>query len=243
MKRRESKPMVTLYFILLLLLPFGYAQAQTQEEEEELEQQELEERELSASIDQDHNRLFKIHPLQIGEVYVSYEKVRAKRISNEIGLSYVYSSGLNGDMWLPESKKTVGAAVRMSQRYYTSKKKQAPFGFFHGPMFGYKFLAFEKNVFGREELPQDDPNYKFVGRLYQNSLELNYQLGGQFMLSRHLTLEVAGGLGGRVKYARAVGGEEEMRNTITGHILTSDDNSVITALPTPHLKISVGFAY
>ncbi len=240
MMRKESKRAVILYFLLLLLLPFGYTQAQTLEEEEELEEEELQE---IRNIDHDHDRLFKLHPLQFGEVYLAYEKVRAPRISNEIGLGYVYSSGLKGDMWFPENKKTTGIAVRMSQRYYPTKKKLAPFGFFHGPMFGYKFLAFEENVFGLHELPPDDPNYKFVGRLYQNSLELNYQLGGQFMLSNHLTLEIAGGLGGRLKYARAVGGEQEMLDTIIGHVLTSDENSVIAAVPTPHLKISIGLAY
>ena len=197
-------------------------------------------------IDKAHDRIIKFHPLQLGEIYLSLEKLRTERIANEYGIGYIYKSYLKdgSDDWEDfEAKDVLGVAVHMSQRHYTSKKKDAPFGFFHGPVFGYRFLLFDKDVF---ELPEQDPtspNYRYVGRLYQHSLDLSYQIGYQYLVGRHFTLELAGALGGRVKYAKASSAKELLPEHIIGYEIISDESSYIAATPLGKLKFSVGYAF
>ncbi len=220
------------------MLTAGVAQAQ--DEEQDIDTPEISE------IDTAHDRIIKVHPLQIGEIYFSFEKLRTERVANEYGIGYIYKSYLKGetDDWEDyEAKNVMGVAIHMSQRYYNTKKRTAPFGLFWGPVFGYRFMVFEENVF---ELPEQDPSspdYRFVGRLYQNSLDLSYQLGGQFLLGQHFTLELAGSLGGRVKYARATSADELLPEHIIGHELASDESSYIAATPLGQLKFSVGYSF
>lgn len=218
----------------LLLLPLSAAMAQqtSVSEDEEL------------NINTDHDKIIKLHPLQLGELYLSYEKMRAERVSNEFGLSYIYKAYLDGGSFFVDNNKSVtGIAIRMSQRHYTSRKRRGtPFGFFHGPMFGYRFMAFEDNALEVDQNPSS-PDYRYVGRLYQNSLELNYQLGWQFKLGRQFTGEVSGALGGRVKYALAKGAGDLLADYIIGHELITEDNSAIFVVPSPQLNLSVGYSF
>ncbi len=131
----------------------------------------------------------------------------------------------------------------MSQRKYPKKNAGSPFGFFHGFVFGYRFIAFGENVFGLPAQDPGDPDYRFVGRLYQNSLDLSYQLGVQFKLSNHLTAEAAGALGGRAKYALAKNAGELLTDNIIGHAVVAEDNSAIFVVPLPQLNLSVGYAF
>jgi hypothetical protein len=222
--------------MLLCFLASGTAHAQ-------IEEQEREDRAEMINIDRDHVRTIKIHPLHYGEIFISYEKVRAPNISNEIGLSYLYKSYFKGDGWTPEAKDVMGIGIRMSQRYYTSKKKRAPFGFFHGPMFSYRFTVFERNVFDLPELPPSDPDFRFVGRLYQNVFDLSYHLGYQFQLGRHFTTELSGGLGGRVKFATATNGGDLIEQNIIGHVVHSDEGAVLSVGPSPQLNFSIGYSF
>ncbi|WP_230392205.1 ABC transporter ATP-binding protein [Pontibacter sp. FD36] len=206
-------------------------------------EQEREDRAEMANIDQDHDKVFKIHPLHYGEVFVSYEKVRAPGISNEFGLNYFYKLHMKGDGWSTNIKDVMGIGIRMSQRYYTSKKKPAPFGFFHGPMFSYRFIVFERNVFDLPDVPPSDPDFRYVGRLYQNAIDLSYHLGYQFRLGRHFTTELSGGLGGRVKIANATNGGDLIRENIIGHVMHSDEGAVFTVGPSPQLNFSIGYSF
>ncbi|MBX0333813.1 ABC transporter ATP-binding protein [Pontibacter sp. HSC-14F20] len=212
--------------------------AQAQETE-----QEREDRTIMMNIDRDHDKTIKLHPLHYGEVFVSYEKVRAPSVSNEFGLSYFYKLHMKGDGWTTNTKDVLGIGIRMSQRYYTSKKKPAPFGFFHGPMFSYRFIVFERNVFDLPDLPPNDPDFRYVGRLYQNALDLSYHLGYQFQLGRHFTTELSGGIGGRVKIANATNGADLIKENIIGHVVHSDDGAVITVGPSPQLNFSIGYSF
>lgn len=218
----------------LLLLPLSAAMAQqtSVSEDEEL------------NINTDHDKIIKLHPLQLGELYLSYEKMRAERVSNEFGLSYIYKAYLDGGSFFVDNDKSVtGIVIRMSQRHYTSRKRRGtPFGFFHGPMFGYRFMAFEDNALEVDQNPSS-PDYRYVGRLYQNSLELNYQLGWQFKLGQQFTGEVSGALGGRVKYALAKGAGDLLADYIIGHELITEDNSAIFVVPSPQLNLSVGYSF
>lgn len=246
--KAENTPNPLLYLMKLQNLPLlsvallfcftvsGTAYAQ-------VEEQEREDRAEMANIDRDHDRIWKIHPLHYGEIFVSYEKVREPNVSNEFGLSYLYKSYFKGDGWTPEAKDVLGIGVRMSQRYYTSKKKQAPFGFFHGPMFSYRFLVFERNVFDQPELPPSDPDFRLVGRMYQNALDLSYHLGYQFQLGRHFTAELSGGLGGRVKFAIARNGGDLIEQNIIGHVVLADEGAVISVGPSPQLNFSIGYSF
>ena len=206
-------------------------------------EQEREERTLMMNIDRTHDKTIKLHPLHYGEVFVSFEKVRAPNISNEFGLSYFYKLHMKGDGWTTNNKDVLGIGIRMSQRYYTSKQKTAPFGFFHGPMFSYRFIVFERNVFDLPDLPPSDPDFRYVGRLYQNALDLSYHLGYQFQLGRHFTTELSGGLGGRVKIATATNGADLIEQNIIGHVVHSDEGAVFTVGPSPQLNFSIGYSF
>lgn len=194
-------------------------------------------------IDKATDRVLKVNPFQLGGVSLSYEKMRTERISNEIALSYIYRTYWDSEEWLPEGKRVQGVGVKMSQRKYSNKGTASPFGFFHGFVFGYRFLVFEENVFGLPEQDPAEPGYRFVGRLYQNSLDLSYQLGVQFKLSEHFTAEAAGALGGRVKYALSNNAAELLTDNIIGHAVVAEDNSAIFVVPLPQLNLSVGYAF
>ena len=222
--------------LFLACLPLSFASAQTEED--------LENKRDLQQIDRDHDKIIKLHPLHYGEIFLSYEKVRTPNISNEFGLSYIYKSYFKGDDWFsPEGQTVMGVGLRMSQRYYTSKKKSPPFGFFHGPMFAYRFMVFDRDVFGKQGLSPNDPNFRYVGRFYQNSLDLSYHLGKQFQLSQHFTAEISGGIGARFKLARATSGAEFIKEVIIGHELYSEESSVIVVAPTPQLNVGIGYAF
>ncbi|MCX2742095.1 ABC transporter ATP-binding protein [Pontibacter anaerobius] len=216
------------WLVLLLALPFTQAFAQDASD-------------TTYTTDIAQQRIIKLHPLQIGEVYFSYEKMRTERISNEFGISYVYRGYFKSDDFLPDDVKAGGVHMRMSQRYYTSKKHDGvPLGFFHGPLFGYRFMVFEEGVFNTAF---EDPGSSTVGRLYQNSLELNYQLGSQFMLGKGFTMEVSAALGARLKVAMAKGADDLLTENIIGHALVAERNSAIFIVPSPQLNISAGYSF
>jgi len=219
---------------MLLWMPLGKAQAQV---EDEVQQDEVQQ------IDTAHDHVLKVNPLQLGEVSLAHEKMRTERVSNEIGLSYIYRSYFNSDEWLPEDKRVQGVGIRMSQRKYSNKRTGSPFGFFHGFVFGYRLLVFDKDVFELPEQRPSDPDYRFVGRLYQNSLDLSYQLGAQFKLSNHLTAEAAAALGARAKYARATNAGDLLTDNIIGHAVMAETNSAVFVVPLPQLNLSVGYAF
>ena len=60
-------------------------------------------------------RVLKVNPFQLGDVSLSYEKMRTERISNEFGLSYVYQGYLKSDDFLPDAVSVIGLHVRMSR--------------------------------------------------------------------------------------------------------------------------------
>ena len=190
-----------------------------------------------------HDHIIKLRPLEIGQIGIAFEKLRTSRVSNEISVGYIYKSYLNGTGFMPEDKKVDGVSIRMSQKHYTSEKLEAPFGFYHGPAFGYRLLIFERDAFGMESMSPSDPNYRKVGRLYQNSLDLSYQIGGQFQLGKHFTTELGLGLGARLKLARSVGGEELLLERIIGHSLVSEKNSAVFVVPMPQLNFSLGYSF
>lgn len=231
-KKKKGRHLCQLVVVFALLwMPLLQAQAQDEDDDDVQE------------INTAHDRVLKVNPLQLGEVSLSFEKMRAERVSNEIALSYIYRSYLNGDEWLPVDVPVQGVGVKMSQRRYSKKNMGRPFGFFHGFVFGYRLLVFEEDVFG---LPEQDPNstdYRFVGSLYQNSLDLSYQLGVQFKLSSHLTAEAAGALGGRAKYALAKNAGELLTDHIIGHAVVAEDNSAVFVVPMPQLNFSLGYSF
>ncbi|MFT2007046.1 ABC transporter ATP-binding protein [Pontibacter sp. 13R65] len=226
----------------LLLIPLLSVQAQ--------DEQAIDSK-FEAPANPAHDKLIKLHPLQLGlgEIYVGYERSRTGFVSNEIGLSYINRIYLkDGDSRFSRDKpvNTHGVGIRMSQRHYTSKKGSAPFGFFHGPTFGYRFILFQDSsykLFGLPEPNQTDPNVRYVGRLYLNTFDLAYQLGGQFRLTQHLTLEIAGGIGARLKYAFSRDADELLEDLFVGKKIISDTNGSILVTPLPQLKLSVGYSF
>lgn len=229
MKKMRSRFWLPSLFLTLFFF-VGKAQAQDAE---------LEEAAIDTVIDQSHDLTYKLQPLLFGEVRLSYEKVRAPQVSNEYGIGYIYKAFLKdgGDFPDYEAKNVKGVSVRMSQRHYTSKKQKAPFGFFHGPLFGYRFMVFEEDVFGMADSPRR------IGRLYQNAADLSYQLGSQFLLNDHFTLEIAGSLGGRIKYGRSTGAEELLENNIIGYHFRKDRDSILSGAPLLQLKLAVGYSF
>jgi hypothetical protein len=223
------------WFAAILILQANTAQAQ-KHEYDDIDEPE------SKVINPDHDRILKFRPLDIGQISFSYEKLRTSKVSNEIVVSYIYKSYFKNG-FIPDGKRVNGLGIQMSQRHYTSKKKESPFGFYHGPKFGASLVVFEKNVFG---IQYSDPSSdNFVGRLTQNALDLGYQIGGQFQLGKHLTLDVGGSLGAKLKHANANGAEEQnlLTQNIIGHAIRTDQNSALFVVPLPQLHFSVGYSF
>ncbi|MDX5348340.1 MAG: ABC transporter ATP-binding protein [Hymenobacteraceae bacterium] len=209
----------------LAVLGFNPAQAQTFHEKPEL----------------DH--VLKYYPTQLGEVHLAYEHVLDTERSNEFGLSYIYKSYANSNTWFGNFEECVGVGFRMSQRNYTTKKHSAPFGFFYGPAGSYKFVLFHENAIPQYRYDSNGNIIGGVGRVTQHSLALQYLIGYHVVPWGRLSLEIVGGLGGRLIVGRARGGEQDLDNFIIGHTLKSDRHTVIKATPAPTLNAAVGWAF
>ncbi|WP_114777342.1 ABC transporter ATP-binding protein [Botryobacter ruber] len=243
MKKINSLFVAACFF--LLLLPLSAVQAQTEDDDDYRNEQEYRQKILAGNP----NRILKVHPLQLGEIYLAYERVRAGDVSNELGLSYIYRTYLkDGDSNLSRDKArdTKGLALRMEQRHYTSKEGNAPYGFFHGPFFGYRFLLFDDSsyeIFNQPEPDVNDPDARYIGRLFLNTFDLAYRFGYQFRLNKHFALEVAGGLGVRAKYGYSKNANELLQDLFVGKEITSQRNGVLLATALPQFKVALGYSF
>jgi hypothetical protein len=221
---------------LLLLLPFLIYPAQAQDGPEPV-----------------YSGVWKVRPLQFGEYYVAFENVKETDQTNEIGIGYIYKSfvraaekdkntltGLYSN-FVDDEAYTVsdcnGLIMRMSQRNYTSADREAPFGFYHGPAVTLRFIAFQGDLL--RESPEE-----VIGRLYQGVLAFHYQVGYQTSIGKHLTLEVFGGVGARLKVATAKLSKGRVEERVIAPLkISPDNNSAIGAAPELHFNMSVGYAF
>jgi hypothetical protein len=200
-----------------------------------------------------YNGVIKYRPVQFGEYYVSWENVKETDQTNEIGLGYIHKSfvaatdkdrnTLSGfyDIFLDGEEYAIseanGIVLRMSQRNYTTKTREAPEGFYYGPAITYRFIAFDP------DLLRATPG-EVIGRMYQNVLAFHYQVGYQAIIAKHLSLEVFGGLGIRGKLAKAKISNGRTEDKVIGPVkVTFDDNSTVVAAPALHLNFSLGYAF
>jgi hypothetical protein len=209
---------------------------------------------VQAQGETEYSGTWKVRPLQFGEYYISYENVKETDQTNEIGLGYIHKSfvratekdknTLSGfyDIFLDGDTYTIsdanGIVMRMSQRNYTgSGGREAPYGFYHGFAATAKFLAFDGDLL--REFPDE-----VIGRMYQGVLGLDYQVGYQVIIARHLTLELFGGIGGRVKVATAKLSHGRVEDRMIAPVKFSlDDNSTVGVAPALHLNMSLGYAF
>lgn len=233
-------------FILAMLFTLSFPLFATQAQSLDEHQQ----------IDPAYNRVFKVRPVQLGMISISSEKLRTTRTSNEYSLGYIYKAYLGNtsetalsnpstleDGFEPKEADVQGISFVMSQRKYSKKNEGKPLGFFHGPVFGYRFVLFAKDVFDQPEQNPNDPDYKYIGRLYQNSLDLSYRVGAQFRLVGHLTADAGLSIGARAKYAQAKNAGTLITDNIIGYNIIADENSALTVVPLPQLSLSLGYAF
>jgi hypothetical protein len=203
--------------------------------------------------EKDYYGVIKVRPLQYGEYFVSWERVKEKDQTNEIGLGYIHSSfvravdkdrnTLSGfySHFLDEEEyvdsDANGLIMRMSQRNYTVSDKDAPEGFYYGPVVTFRFIAFDKDLL--REFKDE-----VIGRMYQYVLAFHYQVGYQKLIGKHLSMEVFGGLGVRAKMATAKISKGRTEDRIIGPLkFAPDDNSTLAGAPALHLNVSVGYAF
>ncbi|KAA9340218.1 hypothetical protein [Adhaeribacter soli] len=199
-----------------------------------------------------YSGIWKVRPLQFGEYYISYENVKESDQSNEIGLGFIHRSfvratekdrntlgGFYGNFLDEEEyaiSETAGIVLRMSQRNYTSLTKGAPNGFYHGPAITYRFIAFDPDLLRTYE-------NETIGRMYQHVLAFHYQLGYQFILAKHLSLDLFGGVGARAKLATAQLSKGRTEDRVIGPVKVTDKNSTLAGAPALHLNLAVGYAF
>lgn len=205
------------------------------------------------TLDKDYYGVIKVRPLQYGEYYVSWERVKEKDQTTEVGIAYLhksfvkaaekdkntltgfYSHFLDDEEYA--SSKANGLVLRMSQRNYTVSDKDAPEGFYYGPAITARFIAFDKDL-----LREFDG--EVIGRMYQYVLAFHYQVGYQTIVAKHISLEVFGGLGFRAKMASAKISKGRTEDRIIGLVkFAPDDNNTLAAAPALHLNVSVGYAF
>jgi hypothetical protein len=200
-----------------------------------------------------YKRVLKIRPLQFGEYYASWENIKHDDQSNELGIGFIYKSfvgatekdknTLNGfySSFLNEEdyaiSKTAGIVVRMSQRNYSSKTKDIPEGFYYGPVYMYRFIAYDPDLLRTVE-------NEVIGRMYEHVLSFHYQIGYQFIFGKHLTFEPFFGAGFRGKLAKAQISKGRTEERVIGPIkITPDDNTTIAAAPSLQLNFSIGYVF
>ena len=202
----------------------------------------------------EYSGVWKVRPLQFGEYYISFENVKETDQTNEIGLGYIhkgfvravdkdkntlsgfYSNILDDEAYAVSDAN--GFVLRMSQRNYAgSGGREAPYGFYRGFAAMAKFIAFDGDLL--REFPDE-----VIGRMYQGVVGLDYQIGYQAIIARHLTLELFGSVGARVKVATAKLSHGRVEDRIIAPVKVSlDENSVVGAAPALHLNMSVGYAF
>lgn len=200
-----------------------------------------------------YRSVLKVRPLQFGEYYASWENIKHEDQSNEIGLGFIYRSFVKANekdrntldgpynSFIDEAEYALsdvaGIVVRMSQRNYSSKTRDIPEGFNYGPVYMYRFLAFDPDLLRTEE-------NEVIGRMYQHVLSFHYQLGYQFVIGRHLTLEPFLGAGFRAKFATAKISKGRTEERVIGPIkITPDANSTIVGAPSLNFNLNIGYAF
>lgn len=206
-----------------------------------------------ADVSGAYRSVIKVRPLQFGEFYASWENIKHEDQSNEIGLGFIYKSfvGANDrdrntlaspyNSFIDEEEYAIsdvaGIVVRMSQRNYSSKTRDIPEGFYYGPVYMYRFIAFDPDLLRTVE-------NEVIGRMYQHVLSFHYQVGYQFIIGKHLTLEPFLGAGFRAKYASAKISKGRTEERVIGPIkVTPDDNSTIAGAPSLNLNVQIGYVF
>lgn len=200
-----------------------------------------------------YKRAFKVRPLQFGEVYLSWENIKHDDQSNELGIGFIYKTLVGTseqdrntlespyNSFLDEEKYAMhdaaGIVVRMSQRNYSSKTKDIPEGFYYGPVYMYRFIAHDPDLLRTFE-------NEVIGRMYEHVLSFHYQLGYQFILGKHLTVEPFFGAGFRGKYATAQLSKGRTEERVIAPIkITAGDNATIGLAPSLNLNVAIGLAF
>ena len=200
-----------------------------------------------------YRRAFKVRPLQFGEFYVSWENLKHEDQSNELGIGFIYKSFVGANekdkntlndfysTFIDEEKyaisETAGIVVRMSQRNYSSKKFAIPEGFYYGPVYMYRFIAYDPDLLRTFE-------NEVIGRMYEHVLSFHYQIGYQFILGKHLSVEPFFGAGFRAKYATAQISKGRTEERVIGPIkITPDQNSTIAGAPSLNLNVQIGYVF
>src|SRR5690606_1683468 len=111
-----------------------------------------------------------------------------------------------------------GIVLRMNQRNYTEVSKEAPHGFYHGPGFLYRFIAYKKDLLFEEN------DTHAIGRMYQHTGGLHYQVGYQWLVKERLAIDLFGGIGARIKYASAQLAEGRIEPRMIAVYKTAPDN-------------------
>ena len=200
-----------------------------------------------------YRRVIKIRPLQFGEFYASWENIKHDDQSNELGIGFIYKSfvGANDQdrntlndfysTFIDEEEYAIsevaGLLVRMSQRNYSSKKRPIPEGFNYGPVYMYRFIAYDPDLLRTYE-------NEVIGRMYQHVVSFHYQIGYQFIFGKHLTVEPYFGAGFRGKLAKAQISKGRTEERVIGPIkITPDQNTTIAGAATLHFNVAVGYAF
>ena len=200
-----------------------------------------------------YKRVLKVRPLQFGEFYASWENIKHDDQSNELGLGFIYKSFVRAndqdrntmespyDSFIDEEEYAIsevaGIVVRMSQRNYSSKTRDIPEGFYYGPVYMYRFIAYHPDLLRTFE-------NEVIGRMYQHVLSFHYQIGYQFILGKHLTVEPFFGAGFRAKYAKAqLSKNRTEERVIAPFKITPDQNSTIAGAASLNFNVQVGYAF
>ncbi len=197
--------------------------------------------------------VIKVRPLQFGEYYASYENIKHDDQSNEIGLGFIYKSFVGANekdrntlndfysTFIDEEEYAIsdvaGIVVRMTQRNYSSKTRDIPEGFNYGPVYMYRFIAYHPDLLRTVE-------NEVIGRMYQHVISFHYQVGYQFILGKHLSIEPFFGAGFRAKYAKAQISKGRTEERVIGPVkVTPDKNSTIAGAPSLNLNFQVGYVF
>jgi hypothetical protein len=200
-----------------------------------------------------YRRVFKVRPLQFGEYYLSWENIKHEDQSNELGIGFIYKSFVGANesdkntlndfysTFIDEEEYAIsdaaGIVVRMSQRNYSSKTRDIPEGFYYGPVYMYRFIAYDPDLLRTFE-------NEVIGRMYQHVLSFHYQIGYQFILGKHFTFEPYFGAGFRAKLAKAQISKGRTEERVISPVkVTPDANTTVAGAPSVHLNFAIGYVF
>ncbi|WP_143017370.1 hypothetical protein [Catalinimonas alkaloidigena] len=190
-------------------------------------------------------RQLKLHPLEAGvsAVRIEYEAGQGRK-SWQWGMAYVHHVQREGEgfAWV-ERAPAQGVTFRLARRWYNAKS-EAPRGSYFSPLLFYRLATTSKT----------ESNLDAEGHYVEEKKHIHYQVlglqalfGHQARWGQHVTFDVYGGVGARLKYGWVPPQQTDPlyypTTELLGKTLVSNEQNALLWTPSLQLGVALGYLF